>query len=407
MGSDFIIYAIPVFFLLIGIEYAVSRIRKQPLYEIKDYVSNLSSGSLEQLCTAPLQVLLLFGYQSLYQHTALLTINPRSVLAWFILWLLVDFLYYWYHRATHRITFLWMGHSVHHQSEYYNLSVALRQGVVQTLFSPFIYLPLAVIGFPTWMFVTVSSLITLYQFWIHTQTISHLGWFEKLFNTPSHHRVHHGRNPQYIDKNYAGSLIIWDKLFNTFEPERAPPDYGVTEPLQTWNSFYANINVAADMLYYGRFLKKISQRLALFIEPPEKIIGLLGERRFNQVKRKPRRYQGAVPGPYLLVNVMVLVLGFTLFLSGLRGVGVRTILLDLFCLTTIYIIGQVCNGTRAIHWLELLRALILGGLLMAMKVAAPFAAIAMLVFFSLNEWLFTNHGYFEPIPKPLRDDHGY
>lgn len=405
MGSDYIVYAIPVFFLLIGIEYVVSKVRRQPLYEIKDYVSNLSSGALEQLCTAPLQVLLLWGYHSLYQHAALMTINPRSAMAWFVLWLSVDFLYYWYHRATHRVTLLWMGHSVHHQSEHYNLSVALRQGVVQTLFSPFIYLPLALIGFPTWMFVTVSSAITLYQFWIHTQTIGHLGWFEKWFNTPSHHRVHHGRNPQYIDKNYAGSLIIWDKLFNTFEPERESPDYGVTEPLQTWNSFYANINVAMDMIYYGQFLKKFSQRLALFIQPPEKIVSLLGTRRFNQVKRESRRYQGPVPVLYLLMNAMALVIGFTAFLAGIREASARVILLHVFSLITIYLLARVCNGARTIHWPELARALVLSALLFAIKVPVLIALLSSAVFFGVNERLFANHGLpFDSLPKPLQDE---
>ncbi|MFC7781166.1 sterol desaturase family protein [Legionella taurinensis] len=405
MGSDFIVYAIPVFFLLMGMEYVVSKIRRQSLYEIKDYVSNLSSGSLEQLCTAPLQVLLLWGYHSLYQNAAFMTINPRSVMAWIVLWLAVDFLYYWYHRATHRMTLLWMGHSVHHQSEHYNLSVALRQGVVQTLFSPFIYLPLALIGFPTWMFVTVSSLITLYQFWIHTQAIGRLGWFEKWFNTPSHHRVHHGRNPQYIDKNYGGSLILWDKLFNTFEPEREPPDYGVTEPLQTWNSFYANIKVAMDMMYYGQFLKTISQRLALFIQPPEKIISLLGNRRFNQVKRESRRYQGPVPVPYLLVNALVLVMGFTAFLAGSGAAGARVILLHFFSLMTIYLLARVCNGARTIHWPELARALVFGALLLAIKIPALIACLGSLVFFGVNKRLFANQGlYFEPRPKPLQAD---
>lgn len=122
------------------------------------------------------------------------------------------------------------------------------------------------------MFVIVASVNTIYQFWIHTESIRKIGWFEKIFNTPSHHRVHHGKNPQYIDKNYAGSLIIWDKLFGTFEPEEAPADYGVTEPLDSWNPFYANIKVVKDILYYGKGLKSKWDVLRAFFMPPEWII---------------------------------------------------------------------------------------------------------------------------------------
>ncbi|WBV63816.1 sterol desaturase family protein [Legionella pneumophila 130b] len=202
----------------------------------------------------------------------------------------VDFFYYWYHRVSHRNSFFWIGHSVHHQSEHFNLSVALRQGYFQTLTSWVFYLPLALIGFPTWMFVIVASVNTIYQFWIHTESIRKMGWFEKIFNTPSHHRVHHGKNPQYIDKNYAGSLIIWDKLFGTFEPEEAPADYGVTEPLDSWNPFYANIKVVKDILYYGKGLKSKWDVLRAFFMPPEWIIHRLQqEKSLSQKKQRLKK----------------------------------------------------------------------------------------------------------------------
>ena len=213
MEVNFIALAVPVFLLFIGIEYFFSIVKKKPLYEVKDFINNLSTGVLEQLINTPLKILLLFPYDSLYHHAGLFSVNPHFITPWVLLWVGVDFCYYWLHRASHRINLLWVGHSVHHQSEYYNFSVALRQGILQAMTTWFFYLPLALLGFPTWMFFIVISLNTLYQFWIHTQCIDRLGWLEKVFNTPSHHRVHHGINPIYIDKNFAGSLIVWDKLF--------------------------------------------------------------------------------------------------------------------------------------------------------------------------------------------------
>lgn len=358
MESYLIACAVPVFFLLIGIEYYVMKRRRQSFYDAKDFANNLSTGVLEQTLSTPAQIFLLVGYQLIYQHAALFAINPKSILAWLALWIGVDFCYYWFHRASHRITFLWIGHSVHHQSERYNLSVALRQGVLQAFCAPVIYWPLALIGFPTWMMLTTVTLNTLYQFWIHTQTIHKMGWFELIFNTPSHHRVHHGRNAKYIDKNYAGSLIIWDKLFGTFEPETVPADYGVTEPLETWNPFYANIKVAMDMRYYGQFLKSLPGRLLLFLKPPEAIVGLLGKQQFDQVKRHHTPNQQPVSIVYLLVNVGLMSLSFVFFLLNLQGPMSISLLCVSFILLTMLLIGMISNGSRYTLSLEVVRGLI-------------------------------------------------
>jgi alkylglycerol monooxygenase len=143
---------------------------------------------------------------------------------------------------------------VHHQSEDYNLSVALRQSSLQVVWTFAFNLPIALLGFQTLDFALISALNTLYQFWIHTETIGKLGWFEYIFNTPSHHRVHHGRDPKYIDKNHAGSLIIWDKMFGTFQAEEEKPTYGITKPINSWNAAYANVSHYIEM---GKDLKRI------------------------------------------------------------------------------------------------------------------------------------------------------
>lgn len=154
-----------------------------------------------------------------------------------------DLCYYFFHRYSHEINFLWAAHVVHHQSEEYNLSVALRQSWIQQIFSGIFYLPLALIGLPVEMFFLLNALNTLYQFWIHTRLINTIGPLEWLINTPAHHRVHHGVDDHYVDKNYAGVFIIWDRMFGTFIQEEERPNYGVIKPLRSWNPAWANFDI--------------------------------------------------------------------------------------------------------------------------------------------------------------------
>ena len=191
-----------------------------------------------------------------------------SALAWLACWLGVDFFYYWFHRASHEINAGWAAHIVHHQSEDMNLAVALRQSVFQGAMSWVFYLPLALFGFPPAMFLTVSAVNTLYQFWIHTRLIGKLGPLEWVLNTPSHHRVHHGRNPKYIDRNHAGSLIIWDRMFGTFQEEEEEPVYGITKPLASSNPVWANLHYWADLWALARSTARPLDRLRVFAKPP-------------------------------------------------------------------------------------------------------------------------------------------
>ena len=157
---------------------------------------------------------------------------------------------------------------MHHSSEDYNLAVALRQGTFQGLFSWVFYLPLALVGFPPAWFAAVSSFDTLYQFWIHTRVIGNLGPLEWVFNTPSHHRVHHARNPKYLDKNYAGTLIIWDRMFGTFQAEEEEPVYGLTKPLNSWNPLWANLHVWNDLFRDAWLAPRWSDKIRIWFMPP-------------------------------------------------------------------------------------------------------------------------------------------
>src|SRR5690606_21739945 len=259
-----------------GIELIVERLTHQKLYRLPDSIANLSCGITSQLSGLFLKIFAIGAYQFLFEHFAFFTLE-RTWFYWLMLFLLADMAYYWAHRMSHEINLFWGGHVVHHQSEEYNLSVALRQSSLQVVWTFAFSLPLAFIGFNTFDFALMSAFITLYQFWIHTETINKMGWFEYIFNTPSHHRVHHGRDPKYIDKNHAGTLIIWDKLFGTFQEEEERPTYGITKPLNSWNPIWANISHYIEMSKDIKQIPKWSDRIKYLFKKPGWLPDYMGE----------------------------------------------------------------------------------------------------------------------------------
>lgn len=253
MNLNPVVLSIPLYFVLIGIELLINRFQNKNLYRLNDAITNISCGITQQLTGIFFKVVGVGVYMLVYENFALFYI-PSNWTTIIILFIAADFCYYWAHRMSHQINLFWGGHVVHHQSEDYNLSVALRQSTFQVVWTFSFHLPLALIGFNTLDHVMVMGINLIYQFWIHTETIGKMGWFEYLFNTPSHHRVHHGRNPKYIDKNHAGVFIIWDKMFGTFQKEEEKPTYGVTKPVKSWNPVWVNVEHYVHMYL---MLKKI------------------------------------------------------------------------------------------------------------------------------------------------------
>lgn len=239
MNFNPIILSIPIFFLLIGVELIYSWLTHKKLYRLGDAYANIGCGIFEQVTGLFAKVFVVGLYSFVYQNFRFFDV-PMNGWTIFLLFVGVDFFYYWAHRLSHEINLFWVGHVVHHQSEDYNLSVALRQGALQKIFTAPFALPLALVGFRDEWFLYISAFNTLYQFWIHTEAIGKLGPLEWILNTPSHHRVHHGRDPKYIDKNHAGSLIIWDRMFGTFQAEEEKPHYGITKPTNSFNPVKAH-----------------------------------------------------------------------------------------------------------------------------------------------------------------------
>lgn len=266
-GVNYIALSIPVFFALIGVEVALSWWQKRKLYRLNDAINDLHCGILQQVLGVFTKTLVFSGYVAIFGAARLLEIG-NTWWAWVACFLGVDFLYYWFHRISHESNLPWGAHIVHHSSEEYNLAVALRQGSFQHLFSWVFYLPLAWLGFPPLMFLACQSFNTLYQFWIHTRAIGTLGPFEWVFNTPSHHRVHHGCDAKYIDKNYGGTLIVWDRLFGSFQKEEEEPTYGITKPLASWNPLWANLHYYVDLWRLSRHAPSWGERVKVWLKPP-------------------------------------------------------------------------------------------------------------------------------------------
>ena len=264
-----ILYAVPFFFVLIAVELLVDRWRGIRTYRLADTISSLSAGVLSTTTGLLTKGVGLITYALALKYLALLQLPDNSLWVWLFAFVLYDFCYYWHHRLGHERNVLWAAHSVHHQSEDYNLSTALRQTSTGFVFGWVFYLPMAVLGVPLLVFVTVATVNLLYQFWVHTRHVPKLGWFEWCFVTPSNHRAHHAQNALYMDRNYGGVFIIWDRLFGTFQEEddAEPVIFGVTTPLHSWNPLWANWQFYGQLLADAQRTERWRDKLRIWFMP--------------------------------------------------------------------------------------------------------------------------------------------
>lgn len=239
--DDIILYALPVFGVLMAVEFAWGRARGRDTYDLADTLASLSQGLLSQVvaaCTKLIQIglyTLAYPFLALTPHARLWQHWPGIALAV----LLYDFCDYWLHRVSHESALFWAAHVVHHQSRRFNFSTALRQESLYAVTGWPFFLPMALAGVPPAQFALAGIVVLFYQFWIHTEHVGKLGWLDRWLSTPSNHRVHHAINARYLDRNYGAILVAWDRLFGSFEPESEPCVYGTTVPLVGWNPLHA------------------------------------------------------------------------------------------------------------------------------------------------------------------------
>ena len=246
---DLIQLAIPAFILLMVMEAIADALMRRELYEPKDTAASLTMG-IGNVVVGLVSKGMVFALFTWVHKFALFQLGYQRWV-WVLAFFADDFSYYWFHRTSHECRFFWASHVVHHSSQHYNLSTALRQTWTGAFFGFVFWLWMPLVGFQPIMIFTMQAVSLLYQFWVHTEFVQRLGLLELVMNTPSHHRVHHATNPQYIDRNHAGILIIWDRMFGSFEPEVEHCTYGLTTNINTFNplriAFHEWIAIGHDL----------------------------------------------------------------------------------------------------------------------------------------------------------------
>jgi alkylglycerol monooxygenase len=400
---QYIVEATPYFFSMLLIEVLILSLKSSRTMEkirnkvpgkhtlpprLNDSLTSISAGMVQQLSKLVIKNIELATYIYIHEHFRLpgIQIDTSQFWVWIFTFLGVDMGYYWFHRAAHELNLFWAAHSVHHSSEEYNLSTALRQSAFQSYFSWVFYLPLALL-IPPPMFAVHMSLNTLYQFWIHTCLVPKLGFLEYILNTPSSHRVHHGRNPYCIDTNYAGTLIIWDILFGTYQSEKddEPVLFGLTHNINSFDLFWvqwAHFNHIFKSIWNTRGLwnkfcilfagpgwtpanpqlrlgdPKEIPRVPNLMETPDADIGIYNPDLLNVHKGIPKTgtLTSAMMATYILVQFVVilatqyLVMSHTVLLT-------RNALLAVVCtiMLSLWVVGAVLDSKKSAYVFESLR----------------------------------------------------
>jgi sterol desaturase/sphingolipid hydroxylase (fatty acid hydroxylase superfamily) len=370
---DLLALAVPFFLLAIVAELVIDRVRHLGLFRANDAINSLSTGMLNGTFKYFTKFVELLAWGFVLENFAIVDMqlswfdaSQRGVALWIAAALAWDFCYYWFHRFSHEISILWASHAVHHQSEDYNLSTALRQTSTGFLFGWIFYLPLFVIGFPLEILLTVNAVNLIYQFWVHTQVVRRMGFLDHVLVTPSNHRVHHAQNERYIDKNYGGMLILWDRWFGTFEDERAnePVVFGVRKPLANWNPFWANLQVYDYLWFDAKNTRRWRDKLGVWFRRtgwrpadveaayPKPNADLSRFEKYDPpVSRPVQRY---VIAQFLLALIAVLLVGELFVVAGARGVLVPCLLLW----AQLYTLGLINEGRSRAAGIEMLRLLI-------------------------------------------------
>ncbi len=286
-----IVYVIPAYIALMFVELVWGLTTGKNTYRLNDSISSLSLGLLSRAMVVCLQFFHMGIYFWVYQQFALPHASDfwMSWYGWVLLFFLNDFLEYWSHRISHESAFFWAVHVVHHQSQRFNLSTALRQASFGPISTFIFFVPLAFLGVSPSQYILIQTIVLTYQFWIHTEHITRMGWFDQVFNSPANHRVHHAINPEYLDKNYGAVLMVWDKIFGTYQQEQAPCVYGTTVALNSWNPVWANFAVFQHLLSKAKAQNRWRDKLRSFFNSPG-----WGESS-SDTKPSPKPYNPKVP----------------------------------------------------------------------------------------------------------------
>ncbi|SOD94862.1 sterol desaturase family protein [Spirosoma fluviale] len=372
MQFNWLALAVPFFLFCIGVEYLVAKKQQKNYFRFNSSVANLNVGVAERLLDIFTTGAFYFVYDYLHRHYALFDIRA-NVWGWAGLLIATDFIWYWYHRLAHEINVFWAVHVVHHQSEEFNYTVSARITVFQAVVRTGFWAILPIVGFPAEMITGVLLLHGLYPFFIHTRTVGKLGWIEYVFVTPSHHRVHHASNPQYLDKNYGDMFIIWDKLFGTFAEEGEEPVYGLTKQLDSYSFLWQHFQGWLELGVAVRRARGWRAKLSVLFGRPDTIDTRIRpdlERQFlsadaagrSATHNKSRRFRGYVVGQ--LAGTLLILFVFLLVEKSVPGY--LQLFTALFILLTVINCGALLEQRRWVLYLEIGRVAVLWVVLYAL-----------------------------------------
>lgn len=354
-------FAIPAVLLFMGLEYAYAVKKKRTdLFRFDNSVTNISIGIAERLLYLFLAASFYQLFQYIYKHYAWWQV-PNKWYVWIVLILFADFLWYWYHRLGHEVNLFWGAHIVHHQSEDFNYTVSARITVLQALVRNVFWCIMPLVGFHPDMVITILLVHGAYSFFTHTQVIGKLGFLEDILITPSHHRVHHASNAQYLDKNYGDIFVFWDKLFGTFKREEEQPVYGLTKPLRSYSFLWQHFHFYIEMAVAIKHAKGLKAKSRILFGKPELIdptIGIMLERRL--LKHKVRTQSSYRFRAYLNLQLslcLLVLFGISLFYSNV--VAIDKLFAAAFILLTLINCGAMLEQRRWIYYLEGIRVVLL------------------------------------------------
>lgn len=362
---NFLALAVPFFIGFILLEYYVSCKRKKRVHQFEESIANLNVGIAERVTDLLTTGAFYFVFSWIYSHYAIFDIRP-SFITWVLIFLVTDFVWYWYHRFGHKVNLFWSVHVVHHQSDDFNYTVSTRITIFQAIARGLFWSVLPLLGFPPDMIAIFLIIHGVYPFFTHTQLVGKLGWLEYVFVTPSHHRVHHSSNPEYLDKNYGDILIIWDKLLGTFAEEKSEPKYGLTKPLNSYSFLWQHFHFQLELLLALKEAKGVKAKLKVLLGKPDDIDPVHREYLERKLlNRNKQSMQFALQRLILLNTVITLVILFFTLLLTEYFTTEQQILLCLFILISIVNSGAMIEQKRWVFYLDYIRLLLIGLILYA------------------------------------------
>lgn len=361
MKLNYIAFAVPFFAFFMLLEYYISKIKNRKVHQINESVANLNVGIAERITDLLTTGTFFFIFTWLNTNFSIFSIES-SAITWILLFLVTDLLWYWYHRFGHTVNLFWATHIVYHQSDDFNYTVAARITVFQAIARGLFWCVLPIIGFKAEMIIVLLLIHGTYPFFTHTQLVGKLGWLEYIIVTPSHHRVHHSSNPEYLDKNYGDMLIVWDKIFGTYIEETTEPKYGLTKSLDSYSFLWQHFHYVLELVVAFRMAKTFRDKLKVIFGGPNDIderIRLLLERKFSK-KAVDVQYSNKLLNAIMVKTIVTLVVLFFIILFSEYIAPSNLFLLAGFIILSVIVTGAMLEQKKWIFHLEFLRISIIG-----------------------------------------------